>query len=254
MAIYVIDGYPGHGKTAYAIKWIYQLLKSGERIFSDTKIFPEHMFKKTKMLKLFGAFDIEGNIINKTDRENENKRILYWRNFEDLQYLKQGTVFCDEGIRMFNSRNWERLPEEIQLKLVQHRKESIDLILTTQHYTRLDIIIRQLCEVFIRVRLIYGSPRFEKTLMPRIARVEEYYLEDLDKISRQGNDIIRDKDGKEILKVEPLASELFWIKSKMFKWYDTSALVGLTHRKTKYVSKIDVVDRDTGELIKTTYE
>lgn len=209
--IYIVDGYAGHGKTSYVVaKWLFPLLKSGERIFSDIKIFPENMKKEWT--------DIEGDIAKKEDRENPEKKILYWKHFEDWQYMKQGTILCDEGGVKFNSRNFEKLPEEIQNKIMQHRHERLDLILTAPHWTRIDLMIRQMTERFLHFELIMGSPKFEDSWVPRITKLTEHHLEDMVRMENLGKD--------SNLVSEPLFSEYFWIRKKYFSWYDTGEIVG----------------------------
>lgn len=218
--IYIVTGKTGHGKTAYCIQWVRDALANGRVIYSNTKINPRAMFSKRKYAKLFGDGEIEGDIINASDRDS--KRILYWQNFSDWQYFKNGLVLTDEGIVYFNARKWELLPDHMQMRFVQHRKDELDLLVNVQNYTFIDKTLRVLCERFINVELKIGSARFKKTFLPRFSKVVEVDLPTLNKCENLGIDpynILEEE--QERVKIKPLYSEWFWISQRKFSWYDT---------------------------------
>jgi len=225
MAIYIVDGYSGHGKTVWTVNKIRSLINKGERIFSDIKLFPEFMDldigKKRVGRNFLGLpkyekvpLNIEGQLANREDRENPNKRILYWSHFDEWQYLKTGTILCDEGGVKFNARRFDALPDEIQNKLMQLRHERLDLYLTAPHHSRIDLMIRQNTERFYHLNLIMGSPKFEKGILPRITSVWPLQLEEILLVGTPNEAMI--KTGKGFP---------FYIRPKMFQWYDTSRVV-----------------------------
>lgn len=219
MAIYVITGKTGHGKTAYMTQWVRDSLRSGKRVFLNYKIYPEMLDKKFSP-------EIQGDIKNKSDRENPEKKVLYWSDYTDWFLMEHGTIFCDEGIVYFNARLWESLPHEIQIKLVQHRKESLDLVLNIQHYTFMEKTIRMLAERFIHAELKLGSPKFKDSFIPRIAKIYEFDLPTLNRCENLGIDPFNvNREEAEKYRVEPLYSEWFWIRKKIFSWYDTTLQV-----------------------------
>lgn len=211
--IYIITGKTGHGKSAYMAKWAKSILKHGGKIYSNIKFYPD---------KKMG--DIEGDIYSEKDRLT--KKILYWQNFSDWQYMENGTVFCDEGLVYFNARKWESLPDSMQMKFVQHRKDKIDLIVNVQHYTFIEKTLRVLCERFINCELKIGSPKFKKSAIPRIAKVIEHDLPTLNRCENLGIDPYNAKEeDEEKYNVKPVWSEWFWINKKIMKFYDTSVKV-----------------------------
>jgi hypothetical protein len=228
MAIYIIDGYSGHGKTAFLVNNIARkLLTQGERIFSDIKLFPEHMdlpqsygpFPDKKISNLWKKrirvpLAIEGQLANKADRDNPSKKILYWSHFDEWQYLKSGTILCDEGGVKFNARRFDSLPDEIQNKLMQLRHERLDLYLTAPHHSRIDLMIRQNTERFFHAKLIMGSAQFKKGILPRIATITKYHLEQINLVGTPMEAAI-----------EGAPSRMFYINPKIFKMYDTSRVV-----------------------------
>jgi len=222
MAIYIVDGYSGHGKTVWTVNKMRKLLNEGERIFSDIKLYPEFMNLDMSYMPRTGIFekrqriplDIEGKLANKEDRDNPAKRILYWNHFDEWQYLKSGTIFCDEGGVKFNARRFDALPDEIQNKLMQLRHERLDLYVTAPHWSRIDLMIRQNTEKFYHMELMMGSPKFKKGILPRITSVQELHLEQIQVIGTPMQETADIPGGRP-----------FYINPKMFKWYDTSKVV-----------------------------
>jgi hypothetical protein len=225
MAIYIIDGYSGHGKTAFAVRLMRDLLNSGERVYPDIKLFPEFMdldfsfMPQTFWEKFFlkkktrVPLAIEGQLANREDRENPAKRILYWSHFDEWQYLRSGTILCDEGGVKFNARRFDSLPDEIQNKLMQLRHERLDLYLTAPHQSRIDLMIRQNTEKFYHVKLMIGSPKFKKGVLPRITSIRTLHLEQVNLIGTPMEELIE------------APSKIFYINPKYFNWYDTSRVV-----------------------------
>lgn len=222
--IYVITGKPGHGKTAYGVVQMRKLLLQGETIYANTKLNPRAMFSPKKYKKLFGEEEIEGDIINPKDRET--KKILYWQNFSDWQFFKDGTIFCDEGLRYFDSHKWESLSDKMRQRLTEHRKDRLDMYITVQDYTFIDKTIRKIAERFINAELKFGSAEFKKTIMPRISRMSEIDVPTLNRCENLGIDPYNAVE-EDIAKyhLENVYQEWFWIKKKIFTWYDTSAKV-----------------------------
>jgi len=226
MAIYIVDGYSGHGKTVWTVKKMRDLIAKGERIFPDIKLFPELMNLPMSYAggkKGRWPFDrnvprvplaIEGQLSSREDRNNPNKRILYWGHFDEWQFLKSGTILCDEGGVKFNARRFDSLPDEIQNKLMQLRHERLDLYLTAPHQSRIDLMIRQNTEKFYHMNLIMGSPKFEQGILPRWTKVEEMNLEQIILVGTAQEDLIKGT-----------RSWPFYINPKYFQWYDTSRVV-----------------------------
>lgn len=114
MAIYMITGRPGTGKTYILVKKALQFLAQGREVWSNFKIvWPKpnlHFFTK----------------------------------ISELVLVKNGIVLMDEAQIYFNSRNWEALDERLQYKLQQHRKDGLDIYGTVQNFKRIDTLMREL--------------------------------------------------------------------------------------------------------------
>jgi len=120
MAISVFTGRPGEGKTYLMVKKAWPYLLAGIDVYSNFKL----------------------------DYEGEN--IHYYRDFSDLADVSSGLILIDEGQYLFNSRNWDNLTLEAQYKLQQHRKDGLNIWLTTQNIQRLDVVLRELVHNYYR--------------------------------------------------------------------------------------------------------
>lgn len=173
MSITLFTGRPGSGKTYMLVKQGIKLLKKGETVYSNV-------------------------LINLTDEEQEKfgNRLRYWRSLQDLVRIKNGYILLDEAHIYMPSRNWEKLPVEMQYKLSQHRKEGLHIIGTTQSIKRIDTIMRELIDTW-----------FECTTFLGIVIATEYDVDD-DQQRRH-----------------PLKKRLARLNKKGFARYDTLAII-----------------------------
>jgi hypothetical protein len=242
MAIYVVDGKPRHGKTAWVVSHVPRWMKEAElygfKLFSNVKIFieqlkyppciePENIGDDPRKVMVEGTHYalkkrgrdlvvahadqdcIIGDIYDEIDRENPKKLLYYWRNIQEWNFMQYGRIVADEGQRYFNARRWQQLAEDTEVKLQQHGKEELDIWLTVQHYSRLDTTLRVLVERFFRVERVFGIGN--DTLF---ARVTEHDLEEMTRF-----------DSGRITEEELEGSSLFWIRKKWKLLYDTKARV-----------------------------
>lgn len=156
MAIYAITGRPRHGKTYWLVSLIPKMLKNKERVYSNIKL-----NLGVGALKKYDE-SIVGDLYNPKDIANPDKLIFYWRNIHEWNHMTKGNIIADEGTRYFNARQWAMLSEDTEIKLQQHGKEDLDIWLTTQHYTRLDVSLRLLVEKFYIVETTWGTPDNKK--------------------------------------------------------------------------------------------
>lgn len=175
MAIYAVTGKPRHGKTYFVATLIPKMLKNKERVFCNFQL-----NLGIGALKKFND-SIVGDIYKQEDLDNPEKLLFYWRHIHQWEHMKSGTIIADEGTRYFNARQWALLSEDTEIKLQQHGKESLDIWLTTQHYTRLDVSLRLLVERYYIVKTIFGNPNNKRPwLGVKIFRIVDLELEDLE--------------------------------------------------------------------------
>ncbi len=59
------------------------------------------------------------------------------------------TLLCiDEAGAYFSSRNWSEFPTEVYQLFSQHRKMNMDMLIAVQAIARVDLAIRELCNIF----------------------------------------------------------------------------------------------------------
>lgn len=217
--INVVTGKPRHGKNMFVVRMIPYWLKNNERIFINFKLnFNQGALKKY-------SSDIVGDINNPNDLLNENKKVFYWHNIHEWNKMEKGIIICDEAQRYFNSRNWTQLSEDTEIKLQQHGKEDLDVWAITQHFTRIDVTLRILVELFYKVEMTFGNPNNERGplfgLLPKRSRYQAWLLEDLEKIERLGKRALEDDTD-----IKPEESGSFWITKKYYSIYNTREKVG----------------------------
>jgi len=110
--ITLVTGLPGAGKTYFAVREMVQALKEGRDVYTNIPC------------------KIEG--------------VKYWKKLKNLLYLKKGLIVMDEAQVYLNSRKWDTLPEWVQYKLQQHRKQGLDILAITQSINRIDTVMREL--------------------------------------------------------------------------------------------------------------
>lgn len=222
MAIYVVDGKPRHGKTAWLIAHLPQWLKDARdnnwKIYSNVKLNLGEIKWIRKAYK--NPDDAIGDLYKKKDRENPKKLVYYWRNIDEWNLMRHGTIICDEATRYFNARRWQMLSSDTEIALQQHGKSDLDCWLTTQHYSRLDATLRVLCESFFRVERVWG---WGNTTW--LTKISEHYLEDLERYERNPETYRRVAEGKEDEGGEEIQHEYLWIGKKIKRLYDTKQQV-----------------------------
>lgn len=125
MALYLVTGQPGHGKTAYAIDRAFQMQKEGRTIYA-------HGIKD---------FDYERAGWNYLDDPTT------WEQLPD-----GSVVLLDECYTIFPNRNpGAKVPPHVEA-LARHRHRGFDFILIAQQGLQLDPFMRGLYEEHVHVR------------------------------------------------------------------------------------------------------
>jgi hypothetical protein len=133
MAIKVITGLPSGGKTYFMTQLAKEALANNVPVYSNYKL---------------GYAD-----------ESTPEGVYYWSTFDDLEDVESGLIIIDEMPVYFNSRAWEKFSLQQQYKFQQHAKEGLNIIGTTQHQDRVDVVIREIVSVWINCRRIGGFGR-----------------------------------------------------------------------------------------------
>jgi len=158
MAIKMLTGLPGQGKTYVLAQIAYNALYEGRDVYANFRLgYPE---------------------------ESKSQNLHYWRDPKDLVGIENGVIVMDEAHVYFNSRLWAEFPIELQYKFQQHRKDGLDIWGTVQNEARLDVVIRELVTSFYQCVKMFGSGEGASTPWGLI-RVAQYAPEDIKSIRGQ---------------------------------------------------------------------
>jgi len=186
-------GRPGTGKTFYAVQDVIKKLNKGYIVYSNIKIvWNGYQEKESKLKNLLIKLKLKKsyNFYPKTN-------LRYWKKLSDLFNLQNGIIFIDEAHVYINSRRWKNMPEEMERKLAQHRKDGLHILGTVQNVNRLDVIFRELIDYWFVCEKIFN-----------FIIATEFDIDD-------------DKQKK-----YPLRKKFIHLTKKRFLVYDTLAKVG----------------------------
>ncbi len=151
MAIHIITGKPGSGKTYFLAKKGKEFLEQGLQVYSNFWL------------------------------NYKGKNLTYYKDFAELMSIKNGIILMDEAQIYLNARFWDKLPAGFQYKLQQHRKHGLSIWGASQSINRLDIILRELVNHYYEIRKI-GTGEKQGGGMPKrpfgIFFVQEYDIRD----------------------------------------------------------------------------
>lgn len=132
MAITVVVGRPGQGKSVWLVGQIRKWCKRKKNVYTNIEI------RDQKFLNKY------------------HDKLFYIESLEDLLNVREGKVILDEVQTYINSRNWDKLPISFQLLLQQHRKRGLDIIGATQSIKRVDVVFRELVQFYFRIGRIFA--------------------------------------------------------------------------------------------------
>jgi len=129
--IYVATGRPGEGKSVFLTTIACLMLRKGYDVMANfPMLIPDEVLQDQKSGSLSQVSTMEA-LISASARPG--RRLV---------------VILDEIHLWFNSREWEKVPLEVQSKWQQHRKDRIDIVGAAQDISRMDKALRQLIQVY----------------------------------------------------------------------------------------------------------
>jgi zona occludens toxin (predicted ATPase) len=135
--INIVVGKPGTGKTYYLVAKAVKCLNKGRNVYSNFFIDYEMLKAKGFLKKNCGS-------------------LTFWHTALDLINIKEGVILMDECQIYFNSRSWKDLPESLQYKFQQHRKQGLDIWGAVQNLKRVEIVLRELTNWVYDTKKVLG--------------------------------------------------------------------------------------------------
>jgi len=92
-------------------------------------------------------------------RKSEIGKVIYYSEIKEVLNgrISNALILIDEVQIYLNSRNWEVLTNEVQYTLQQHRHDGLDIFGTTQHISRVDVVMRCLVQELFSVKNFLGK-------------------------------------------------------------------------------------------------
>lgn len=236
--IYVFTGKTGSGKTYQMTKQVYDRWYKGENVYSNTILLfekfggtagsdilsgPEN-FSRFERVAFKIRFEI-ARLFGKDCYVDRRGTISYFEEISEILDIRDGLILIDEGQALFDSRNWESMPDEFANKLRQHRKHSLDLYVTTQNLGTIDINYRRLVQVWQ-----HCSERFALfgVRNPSLISLHALETKDIDKLYNNVDDLLVPS-----IDISTFYISRFWTK----RLYDTLYDVGFKRFKIEWIEE-----------------
>lgn len=136
MAVNLIVGKPGAGKTYFLTKIALAAVLAGRDVYTN---YPIDVTQNVSVLRAL--------------RKNKDLgSVYYWRTYNDFINIKSGVVLCDEAYTLFGSKDWQSLPMEVLSKFFQHRKDGVDIWACSQRQKSINANLRDIATSVYRVK------------------------------------------------------------------------------------------------------
>jgi len=144
-----IEGKPGSGKSYYATLKIINDLKAGKKIYTN--------MENIQIRSLAWFIEKETKGVVKKEKVLDNFRVLKTkdlRRFWEIpkHQLVNSTIILDEVMLDFFSRDWQKTGKDLIFFFTQHRKYKVDLYYITQAISKVDGVLREMTQYYIRLR------------------------------------------------------------------------------------------------------
>lgn len=136
---------------------------------------------------IYSNFDIDVEGVKASDDpDGDDKKLVRWKSFDDetVRDAKCGALLIDEAPLWLDARKWETLNPEARRKLLEHRKDDLIIIGTSQHISFIDKIFRLMTDE-IRLVKICSLP-FIGWIWPKCVRPTQW-CEHCGRVRRDGH-------------------------------------------------------------------
>jgi hypothetical protein len=216
----------GQGKTLAMTEYLISQLNEGRVVYTNYHI-------------NWNNENIPQNYLHKIIREIAGKKHISFpstnlRYFDDIEQfieMENAVVALDEGWVYFDSYQMAKFPKHIRLKLMQSRKDGLDLVYTTQRIMNIHTNLREMTNVFYEC--IKKEPFFFKE--PVFIRIE------------------RELTGEPIDRKDDDPRQIIFANQEMYNMFDTYQKIGESPSKEKLSDQqqpklIEPIDTKTKQL------
>lgn len=144
-----VEGKPGAGKSFFATKTILAALKEGKKVFTNMD----------NILVRSYAWKVEKETLGKVTKEQvlDNFRVLRTQDLKHFhkipkKELMNSTIVLDEVMLDFFARDWQKTGKDLIFFFTQHRKYRCDFWYLTQSISKVDGVLREMTQYFVRMR------------------------------------------------------------------------------------------------------
>lgn len=200
--ITVITGATGSGKTWLMVQLMRRYWRTGDNVYVNFPV----------------CFD----------KERTGEGVCRWHSLSEIYAIKRAVIGIDEGQKLFDARQWKRLPVSFAEKIAQHRHHFLDIITTTQDLLHIDFRIRSNVHVVYSCASIFRIPGNERV----------YPALQLIKITRQERSTNETKN--RVLWLTKGRAKYYWLSRFWTKrYYDTYTEVDMDKFlcRIKYIKK-----------------
>ncbi len=124
--IYIVWAPPREGKTYFATRWALRRLRSGVPVYSNYPII---------------------------DRRRSLSSMI-WTPDLSAESIHDSMIIVDEAYRDYNSRSFKNFTTDEHTFFATNGHNNIDVVLIAQNPARVDVVIREMCNIFFFVRKI----------------------------------------------------------------------------------------------------
>lgn len=168
-----VEGKPGAGKSFFATKTILAALKEGRKVYTNMD----------NILVRSYAWKVEKETKGKVTKEQvlDNFRVLRTQDLKlfhkiPKKELMNSTIVLDEVMLDFFSRDWQKTGKDLIFFFTQHRKYRCDFWYLTQSISKIDGVLREMTQYFVRMR----NTEYFKLLFIKLPRrfIATWFYED----------------------------------------------------------------------------
>lgn len=147
MAIHIVTGLPGSGKSYHSANLTIDLLYRNRAWYK----------KSGRLRKVVSNLKMNENVENEFGYGTELSFLEYWSEALELPKLRDCDVIWEEMGATVDSRMWESLPLELRRWLAQHRHRGIEIYGNVQEFADIDVAVRRLTQELLYLTKLVGS-------------------------------------------------------------------------------------------------